>query len=81
MVSEEPTETIDTSSNGTSSDSNLNPAMNPALQQLLFAAQLKQLNNPLVNQNNQSNQFSTAVNLLQAMELVKSLQSNQTDQS
>jgi len=83
MVSEDTTETIDTSSNGTSSDSNLNPTLNPALQQLLFAAQLKQMNSaPLVNQNGQNNQFSTAVNLLQAMELVKSLQSNnQTDQS
>ena len=49
MVSEDTTETIDTSSNGTSSDSNLNPTLNPALQQLLFAAQLKQMNSaPLV---------------------------------
>lgn len=83
IVSEETSETIDSSSNGTSSDSNLNPALNPAaLQQLLFAAQLKQINTtPLVNQNNQNNQFSTAVSLLQAMELVKSLQNGQSDQS
>lgn len=82
LTTEESNETVDSSSNATG-DSNLNPGLNPALQQLLFAAQLKQLNsNPLMNsQNNQNSQFSTAVSLLQAMELVKSLQSSNPEQS